>query len=138
MTKVYERTEDGATTRVTVREALAEVNRAQMESKRDVRRMSSGRTRHDIEYKDGRHVVLVLVDEPETADRFAAHCIPAAGGKVHTATPDSVDGEAFPFCRTGGQDSRGTFYALTSAPLTCRTCLTQERYRKEAIARAHQ
>lgn len=136
--KAYDRTENGTTVRVTVKEALVEVNAAMMEDKHNVRRMSSGRTRHDIEYKDGRRVVLVLVDAPETADRFAAHCIPVAGGKVHTATPDSVNGEVFPFCRTGGQDSRGTSYTLTSSPLTCRTCLTQEQYRKEAIASAHQ
>ncbi|EST18065.1 hypothetical protein [Streptomyces roseochromogenus] len=62
--KAYERTENGTTTRVSVREALAEVNHAMMGGKRDVRRMSSGRGQHSINYKDGRTVRLVEVDAP--------------------------------------------------------------------------
>lgn len=69
--KVYERTENGTVTHVSVREALAEVNRAMMDGKRDVREMSSGRGQHVIAYKDGRTVRLILVDapveQPETA-----------------------------------------------------------------------
>jgi hypothetical protein len=65
--KIYERTENGTTTRVSVREALAEVNRAMMDGKRDVRRMSSGRGRHSIDYKDGRSVRLVEIDAPAAA-----------------------------------------------------------------------
>jgi hypothetical protein len=66
--KVYERTENGTTTRVSIREAMAEVNEAMMgrtSRERSVRKMSSGRTRHDIEYRDGRHVLLALVDQPD-------------------------------------------------------------------------
>ena len=44
-------------------EALAEVNRAMMDGKRQVREMSSMRGRHAIEYKDGRKVLLVEVTE---------------------------------------------------------------------------
>lgn len=62
--KIFERTEGGVTTHVSVREGLAEVNTAMMEGKRNVRRMSSGRTRHDIEYNDGRKVIMTLVDAP--------------------------------------------------------------------------
>jgi hypothetical protein len=62
--KVYERTENGTTTRISVREALAEVNHAMMAGKRDVRRMSSGRGDHSIEYKDGRTVRLVETEAP--------------------------------------------------------------------------
>ncbi|QDN64367.1 hypothetical protein [Streptomyces sp. S1D4-14] len=66
--KMYERTEDGVTTHVSIREAMAEVNHAMMDGKRDVREMSSGRDRHWIDYKDGRSVRLTLVDAPaETA-----------------------------------------------------------------------
>ncbi|BDM70550.1 hypothetical protein HEK616_40370 [Streptomyces nigrescens] len=62
MTKVYERTENGFTTVITVREGLAEINHAQMAGKRDVRTMSSiTRTDFAIEYKDGRSVRLVQV-----------------------------------------------------------------------------
>ena len=63
-TKVYERTENGVTTHVSIREAMAEVNNAMMEGKRDVRQMSSGRTAHWIDYKDGREVRMTLVDAP--------------------------------------------------------------------------
>lgn len=62
--KAYERTEDGVTTTVTVREALAEVNHAMMDGKDEVEEMSSGRGRHHIEYKDGRTVRLVEIDAP--------------------------------------------------------------------------
>ncbi|WP_326812151.1 hypothetical protein [Streptomyces scopuliridis] len=62
--KVYERTENDIVTRISVREALAEVNNAMMEGKRQVRTMSSGRGQHSIEYKDGRKVTLIEVDAP--------------------------------------------------------------------------
>jgi hypothetical protein len=62
--KVYERTENGTVTHVSVREAMAEVNHAMMDGKRDVREMSSGRTAHWIAYRDGRHVRMTLVDAP--------------------------------------------------------------------------
>jgi hypothetical protein len=65
MSKVYERTENGVTSVVSQREGLAEINRAMMEGKREVRTMSSvTRTDYAIEYKDGRSVRLVLVDAP--------------------------------------------------------------------------
>lgn len=62
--KVYERTEDGTVTYVSIREAMAEVNHAMMGGQREVQEMSSGRDRHSIDYKDGRSVLLVLVDAP--------------------------------------------------------------------------
>ncbi|WP_189886178.1 hypothetical protein [Streptomyces xantholiticus] len=64
MAKVYERTENGTTAHVSIREAMAEVNGAMMAGKRHVRTMSSGRTQHSIEYKDGRQVRMTLVDAP--------------------------------------------------------------------------
>ena len=64
MEKVYERTENGVTIHVPIREALAEVNHAMMGGRKDVRRMASGRTQHSIEYKDGRLVSMRLVDAP--------------------------------------------------------------------------
>lgn len=133
--KVYERTENGTTTAVSVRDALAEINTAMLEGRRDVRTMSSGRGRHDITYKDGRHILLVEVDAPEATDRFATNCIPVSGGKVHTATPDSADGEAFPLCRTGGQNHMRTTYAVTTLDLTCRTCLGYAEGRAAQAAR---
>lgn len=131
--KVYKRTEDNKTTIVSVREAVAEVNHAMMDGKRDVETMSSGYGRHDITYKDGRHVVMVLVDQPEPVeeDKPEAHCMSVRGGAVHTNRPFDVHGDtvSWPECRTGGQDSRGTFYVPTGADLTCKTCIRYETYR---------
>lgn len=62
MSKVYERTENGTMTRVSVRDALDEVNHAMMGGKRDVRRMSSSHGNHSIDYRDGRSVRLVEVE----------------------------------------------------------------------------
>ncbi|MGI5404187.1 hypothetical protein ACQEVG_32995 [Streptomyces sp. CA-135486] len=64
MNKVYERIENGITTHVSIREAMDEVNHAMMEGKREVRQMSSGRTAHWIDYRDGRTVRMTLVDAP--------------------------------------------------------------------------
>ncbi|MEU1074352.1 MULTISPECIES: hypothetical protein [unclassified Streptomyces] len=71
--KIYERTENGITAHVSVREGLDEINHAMMGGRREVRTMSSiTRTDYAIEYKDGRSVRLVLVDAPEqTSPRFA-------------------------------------------------------------------
>ncbi|MYW28209.1 hypothetical protein [Streptomyces sp. SID2119] len=61
--KVYERTENGTATQVSVKDGLAEINDAMMAGKREVRTMSSiSRTDYAIEYKDGRSVRLVQVD----------------------------------------------------------------------------
>jgi hypothetical protein len=67
MDKVYERIENGVTTHISIREAMAEVNDAmigRVVRERRVRRMSSGRTQHHIEYADGRDVRMTLVDAP--------------------------------------------------------------------------
>lgn len=63
--QVYERTENGTVTHVTIREGLNEINHAMMAGRRDVASMSSiSRTDYAIEYKDGREVHLVRVDAP--------------------------------------------------------------------------
>lgn len=43
------------------------------------------------------------------------------GGKVHAPTPGTA-GDPFPFCRTGGADSAGTFYVETTYPVSCQGC----------------
>lgn len=60
--KVWQRTENGTTTHVTVTEGLKEINHAMTDGKRDVRTMSSGNRGWFIEYKDGRSVRFVRVD----------------------------------------------------------------------------
>ena len=61
--KVYERTEDGVTTIVSVEAGVAEAERASTD-RRGVPSMSSRGSRHHLEYRDGRIVDLVLVDAP--------------------------------------------------------------------------
>ncbi|MFF3312534.1 hypothetical protein [Streptomyces sp. NPDC002952] len=62
MEKVYERTENGVKTIVSLEDGVAEAERAYAD-RRGVPSMSSYRGQHHIEYRDGRVVDLVLVDE---------------------------------------------------------------------------
>lgn len=58
---IYERTEDGVTTRVTAEEALSEGRAAMTDRvtiRAHVRKISHDSGRYDITYKDGRHVTL--------------------------------------------------------------------------------
>ena len=71
MVMVYERTEDGITTRVTAEEALREGEAAMLDRVTDrahVRKISSDSGRYDITYTDGRRVVLRPVDEQSEPD----------------------------------------------------------------------
>lgn len=63
MTRIYRRTENGTETLISVPEALAEVNDAMMGGSHKVETMSSGHGNHQIEYKDGRMVSLVEIEE---------------------------------------------------------------------------
>lgn len=93
--KVYERTEDGTVTYVSIREAMAEVNHAMMDGKRDVHEMSSGRDRHSIDYKDGRSVRLVLVDAPaETGGLPDAWTVASHRMLLHRFTAADESGRA--------------------------------------------
>jgi hypothetical protein len=66
--KVYERTENGASSIVSREEGLSEINEAMIGRavrERSTRTMSSlNRTDYSIVYRDGRAVTLRLVDEP--------------------------------------------------------------------------
>ncbi|MEV0444059.1 hypothetical protein AB0I84_18835 [Streptomyces spectabilis] len=63
--QVYERTENGVTATVSQADGRQEINHAMMGGRSAVRTMSSiTRTDYAIEYKDGRKVRLVLIDEP--------------------------------------------------------------------------
>lgn len=61
MDAMYERTENGTTETITVKDALAEVNHCMMGGRRSVKTMSSSHGHHRIQYKDGRDVRLVQV-----------------------------------------------------------------------------
>lgn len=62
MNKVYERTENGTTAYVSIREGLAEVERADREfDELGIRSRSSKGSTHFIEYGDGRKVLFELV-----------------------------------------------------------------------------
>lgn len=94
--KVYERTENGTVTHVSIREGLAEINHAQMDGKREVKTMSSiTRTDFAIEYKDGRSVRLVRVDAPaETDERPDAWTVAGHKMLLHRFTQADKDGRA--------------------------------------------
>lgn len=85
MDKVYERTENGVTTHIPVREAMAEVEHAMMAGRKDVKRMSSGRTQHLIDYKDGRRVSMRLVDAPVPRTDEEGRRIVTIGEKLYVA-----------------------------------------------------
>ncbi|MFH9742727.1 hypothetical protein ACH4MA_34205 [Streptomyces roseolus] len=61
--------------------------------------------------------------------------MPVNGGRVHTLTPGAPAEDPFPQCRTGGSSSRGAWYRLVTASLTCRTCLAHEARRKATRVR---
>jgi len=94
--KVYERTENGTTTHVSIKDAMAEVNEAMMGPRRNIREMSSGRTGHWITYRDGRKVTLILVDAPESEDEPAPDAWTVASHKMllHRFTAADETGRA--------------------------------------------
>lgn len=51
------------------------------------------------------------------------------GGKVHSMMPEMGD-DAYPLCRGGGMNQSLTKFTITSAELTCKTCLTYAERRK--------
>lgn len=78
MSKAYDRTENGITTRISLREGLEEINSAMMDrvtTRGKVRSMSSiSRNDYAITYKDDRKVTLVQVtvkDEPGDAAEWS-------------------------------------------------------------------
>jgi hypothetical protein len=77
--KVYERTENGVTTTVSLEDGVAEAERASTD-RRNVPSMSSRGGRHHLEYRDGRIVDLVLVDAPAEESKAA----PAPVGRTFT------------------------------------------------------
>lgn len=95
--KVYDRTENGTTVQVSVKEGLAELNHAMMGGRREVRTMSQiNRTDYAVEYKDGRSVRLVQVDAPEPAEAATEEHWTVASHRIllHRFTEPSADGRA--------------------------------------------
>lgn len=123
--KVYERTEDGTVTRVSIQEGLAEVNHAMMEGKRQVKTMSSQYGRHDITYKDGRHVLLVQVDEPETSAEPKPANLQTHTGTVHAPGRYNkrVRGNVPKCCTSASAIARMHYLVDVDAPVTCKRCL---------------
>ncbi|WP_432051795.1 hypothetical protein [Streptomyces xiamenensis] len=54
------------------------------------------------------------------------------GGKVHESIDIHGHAAAWPWCRTGSQDSVGTQYQFTDKPVNCRNCLMYAARREEA------
>jgi hypothetical protein len=65
-----------------------------------------------------------------------AHVVSVNGGKVHSAMQDGTDSPAYPLCRGGGMNQNLTKFVPTSAPLTCKTCVTYAE-RRSAKAEAN-
>jgi hypothetical protein len=79
--------------------------------------------------------------EAETEDEGmefdeGAHVVSVNGGKVHSAMQDGTDSPAYPLCRGGGMNQNLTKFVPTSAPLTCKTCVTYAE-RRSAKAEAN-
>lgn len=123
MSKVYQRTEDDSQTTVTVKEAMAEVNHAQMDGKREVREMSSGRGQHSIQYKDGRQVRLIEVDASPKGP--VAKNIQTHTGKVHAPGRyyKQLRGVAPKCCASASAVMRYHYTAEVTAPVDCQRCL---------------
>jgi hypothetical protein len=80
--------------------------------------------------------------EAETEDESmefdeGAHVVSVNGGKVHSAMQDGTDSPAYPLCRGGGMNQNLTKFIPTSAPLTCKTCVTYAE-RRSAKAEANE
>lgn len=136
MPKIYRRTENGTETLISVSDALGEVNDAMMGGSYKVETMSSSHGNHRIEYTDGRKVSLVEIEgtvpakvETEQPD---VNVISYNGGKVHTGMFGEED--PYPLCRGGGMNQMLTKFCTTTAPLTCKTCLTYAERRAQRLA----
>lgn len=75
--KAFERTTTQGTSTIPAREALAEINHAMMEGKRDVREMEHGGNHTRIAYKDGSTVTFNRIDVAD--DHFDTKPEPVEG-----------------------------------------------------------
>lgn len=118
--KVYNRTENGTTTQVSVKDGNAEINHAMMEGKRDVREMSAGpKSGAFITYKDGRHVRLLPTDVCGNRSARQVCALPTGHTGYHRSTAETeawsfrwFDNEGTPAEET---DSEGTPAGETTA-----------------------
>jgi hypothetical protein len=120
--KIFTRTENGTTTEITFKQYSDEINHAMMVGQREVREMSSGSMagRTDIEYKDGRKVILVrktVADAPKT------NVVGLRGGKVHAKSAFTTPGKVYAQCRVSAR----TEYRETTAAITCDVCAENVR-----------
>lgn len=132
---------DGGTPElITAREALDEMNAAQMgPTKHKVQTASSdqgGKAMH-ITYMGGRKVHIrpaTDADQPaQSGQREERHVVSYLGGKVHLGSPLLED--AFPLCRTGAMTNSGTRYRHTDQPVDCANCCEHLRRRAHRAAR---
>ncbi|MDJ0465051.1 hypothetical protein [Streptomyces sp. H27-C3] len=98
MAKVYERTENGVTTRVTAEEALAEGQAAMLDRVSDrahVRTISVDGGHYEITYRDGRHLVLAPSDAEPDCEGHAGEDGDLLSG-VNLGTTTYCDGSCNP------------------------------------------
>ena len=118
--EIYRRTEGGHTFEVSVKDGMAEINKAQMNGRRNVKTMSQiTRTDYVIEYKNGSKVTF---HRTEAKPAPVANVVGVRGGKVHTRSAYSPNGEIYAQCRVSGR----TVYRETTADLTCDVCIENE------------
>lgn len=90
--KLYERTENGTTTRIPLAEGLAVINYAQMDGKRFIRSMSYAGGHAQIEYKNGIKVTLrqIEIDAPEEPAEWSG--TRSNGAYLHRFDPETLRG----------------------------------------------
>lgn len=90
--KLYERTENGTTTRIPLAEGLAVINYAQMTGKRFVRSMSYASGHAQIEYKNGIKVTLrqVEIEDPQEPAEWSG--TRSNGAYLHRFNPETLHG----------------------------------------------
>ena len=121
---IYQRTENGTVTEVSIKDGLVEINYAMMEGKSNVAKMSSiSRTDYVITYKDGRSVRLVRA-ESMTEETRRERVVNVRTGEVHFKSGFSdPTGKIFAQCRILSRSN----YADTNEPVSCADCREQER-----------
>lgn len=122
----FTRTESGTTVNMDSLSALAEINHAMMDGKRDVRTMNAGNGRYTIEYKDGRVVRFVRVVGAVPAPEATVNVVGVSGGKVHAKSSYTTPDRVYALCRV----SATTIYRETSASITCDVCAENERRKR--------
>lgn len=134
MAYAFDKTSNGFTDRITAAEGLEIINYYQMDGSRFVKSMSQiSAGSYEIVRKDGTAVRLVRVTVQEEQSAEDVRVISYNGGKVHTMMP-GMEENPYPLCRGGGMNQNLTKFTTTTAPLSCKTCMTYAERRAARLA----